>query len=289
MPEPPQTQIIAQARTADGIAFQLRKDPPGVLEVPELENVIISIHLGSHARLDCHRDGTRFSGTAVHGDIDIIPAFTPSRWEMHDDNDTALILSLPQKFLDTVATGSDLAPERVTIRNRFQIRDAELENLSWAMKREMEAGSPSGRFYLDGLGLAVASRLVACHSSIAPIGPLAAEGLTGRRLKQVLAFIEDNLASDLSLDQIASIARLSTSHVNTLFRKSMGLPLHRYVIQRRVERARALLSEDKLSTAQIALATGFAHQSHMARHLRRSLGLTPRAIKRMAVESFAAD
>jgi AraC family transcriptional regulator len=158
-------QILAHARTADGVAFQLRKDPKGVLDVPELENVLISIHLGAPARFACRRGGRQFLGTAVHGDIDIIPAKTPSQWEMLDENDTALLLSLPERLLHTVARELGMDPTRLEIRNRFQIRDTELEALSWSVKREMEQGCPSGRLYLDGLALAVASRLVARHSS----------------------------------------------------------------------------------------------------------------------------
>jgi len=142
--------VLAQARTSEGVAFQLRRDSKGVLEVPGLANVLISIHVGAPAKLACRRDGKRHTGTAVHGDIDIIPANTPSRWEMQDENDTALLLSLPQGLLRSVANGSGLDPAQLEIRNRFQIRDNELEALSWAMKREMESAYPSGRLYLDG-------------------------------------------------------------------------------------------------------------------------------------------
>jgi len=274
-------EIVASARTADGIAFQLRKDPMGVLEVPELENVLISIHLGAPARIGCQRDGKRFSGTAVHGDIDIIPAHTPSRWEMKDGNDTSLLLSLPQTLLRAVANESDLDAGRLEIRNRFQIRDPELEALGRAMKREMEAGYPSGRLYLDGLALAVASRLVARHSSVAAPPVQRDEGLTGHRLKKVLTFIEEQLAEDLSLQQIAEVAGVSASHLKAQFRKTLGMPVHQYVIQRRVERARELLTQDGLSMAAIAEAAGFAHQSHMARHMRHLLGAAPLAVRRL--------
>jgi len=214
-------QILAQGRTTDGVAFQLRKDPPGVLDVPELENVLISIHLGAPTEMSCRRDGKRFRGTAVHGDIDIIPARTPSRWEMHDENDTALLLSLPVKLLHAIAEESGMDAKKLEIRNRFQVRDSELQTLSWAVKREMEAGYPSGRFYMQGLALAVASRLIARHSSAAKPMVERAEGLSGHRLKQVLAFIEEQLAEDLSVDQIAAVAGVSASHANILFRKAV--------------------------------------------------------------------
>jgi AraC family transcriptional regulator len=104
-------------------------------------------------------------------------------------------------------------------------------------------------------------------------------------LKQVLSYIEEQLAEDLSVEQIASVTGVSGSHTNTLFRRSMGVSLHRYVIQRRVERAKTLLVRDELSMAEIAAMTGFAHQSHMARHMRRELGMAPGAMKRMLTES----
>jgi AraC family transcriptional regulator len=237
--------------------------------------------------MTCWRNDRQYSGTAVHGDIDIIPARLPMRWEMYDRNDTALIMSLPQALLRNVVAQSGLDPARMEIRDRFQIRDPELEALSWAMQRELELGSPSGRLYLEGLTLAVASRLVAQHSSITKHSADRNEGLNGRRLKRVLSFIEDQLAEDLSLEKIAAVAEISASHLQTLFRVSMGMPVHQYVIQRRVERAKTLLIQGGLSMAEIALAAGFAHQSHMARHMRRVLGLPPQAMKRLLAESSA--
>jgi AraC family transcriptional regulator len=109
------------------------------------------------------------------------------------------------------------------------------------------------------------------------------EGLGGSRLKKVLAFIEEQVAEDLSLEQIAFVAGIGPSHFKEQFRKAMGLPVHQYVIQRRVERARVLLLQDGLSMAEIAQAAGFAHQSHMARHMRRLLGAPPMAMKRLMV------
>ncbi|MFL6429566.1 MAG: helix-turn-helix domain-containing protein [Acidobacteriaceae bacterium] len=278
-------EILAQVRTTDGVAFQLRRDFMGVLEVPELENMMVSLHVGTPTHVSCRRGGQRFTGTSVHGDIDVIPSRTAARWEMHDDNDRALLLSLPQALLHAVAVESGMDAARLEIRNRFQIRDRELETLGWAMKREMETGCPSGRIYMNGLTLALASRLVAWHSSAVKMPKALNKGLSGLRLKQVLAYIEEQLAEDLSLEQIAAVAGVSASHMKTLFRTAMGIPVHQYVIQRRVEHAKDLLAKDSLSMAEIAAATGFAHQSHMARHMRRVMGMPPLAMKRLLAET----
>lgn len=278
-------QILAQAATSHGVILQYRLDAIGTLDLPGIEKTLLCIHVGPAARLSCSRDGKRYNGTAVHGDIDIIPAFTPSRWVAHDHNDRNLLLSLPQALLASVAQQAGHDSSRIEIRNRFQVRDPELEFVANAIHREIEAGQPSGRLYTEGLVIAMVSRLIAQHSSVSqPPRPLAGT-LSGHRLKQVLAFIEDQLAEDLSLDQIASSANLSPSHLKSLFRQAMGLPVHQYVIQRRLERAKALITQDNLTMAEIAAATGFAHQSHLARHIRRATGLPPNVIRRR----FAAD
>ena len=78
---------------------------------------------------------------------------------------------------------------------------------------------------------------------------------------------------------VAAVAGLSPSHFKSLFRASVGLPVHQYLIRRRVERAKSLLGEGRMPISQIAFETGFAHQSHLARHMRRVLGLSPKALR----------
>jgi AraC family transcriptional regulator len=78
------------------------------------------------------------------------------------------------------------------------------------------------------------------------------------------------------------VAGVSVPHLTTLFRRTMGRSVHRYVVERRVQRARSLLLAGERSIAQVALQTGFAHQSHLARWMRRLLGVTPAELLREA-------
>jgi len=216
----------------------------------------------------------------VHGDIYVTSAGTPTVWEMKED-DVYVSLSVPPELLDFVAEESELDPRRIEIRNRFQSRDPQLENIAWALKAEMECGYPCGRLYLDALGIAVAARLLRCHSSLSREPRKLTGRIPERRLKQVLAYIEDNLSEDLSLGNIAASAGLSPSHFKVLFRDSLGMPVHQYVIRRRVERAKTLLAEGNMSMSQIANETGFAHRSHLARHMRRILGVSPTVLREL--------
>jgi AraC family transcriptional regulator len=191
-------------------------------------------------------------------------------------------MSLPPELLNTVAEQLEMDSQQIEIRNRFQVRDEQLENIAWALKAEMDCGYPCGRLYLDSLGVAAATRVLLRHSSASREPAKLSGRLPERKLRQVLSYIEDNLSEDLSLRDIAAVAGLSVSHFKSLFRESLGVPAHQYLIRRRVERAKTLLQEDKLPISQIAFETGFAHQSHLARHMRRVLGIAPKAFREMS-------
>lgn len=263
-----------------GFRVRLLTDSPGQIVLPGLRNTVVAIHVGDSVQGSCQRGGYSHRGTVVHGDIEIIPAETPSVWEV-SDKDTFLALSVAPELLIMVAEDLELDRDRVEIRNRFSVRDPQLESIGWALKAEMESGYPSGRLYLDGLALSVATRLVRCHSSVSVESKTVTGRMSGRRLREVLTFIEDNLNQELPLNEIAAVAGLSVSHFKSLFRETVGMPAHQYLIRRRVERAKSLLVEGKMSISQIALETGFAHQSHLARHMRRILGASPKAIREM--------
>src|SRR5260370_37277797 len=76
-----------------GLSLSIMCDPPGLVEVRGLRRTMISIHVGPSVEISCRRGGYRHRGTAVHGDIDIIPSGTPSSWEMKG-KDTILALGV---------------------------------------------------------------------------------------------------------------------------------------------------------------------------------------------------
>ena len=104
--------------------------------------------------------------------------------------------------------------------------------------------------------------------------------LSPARRRALLEFIDHNLGSSLSLAALAAVAGISVSHLKTLFRNEFGLPVHQFVIRRRVERARVLLLSGDMAISQVAAEVGFADQSHLSRHMRNILGSTPAAVLR---------
>ena len=109
---------------------------------------------------------------------------------------------------------------------------------------------------------------------------LAIGGLTPRVLHRVREYIDGHLAENVELDAMANLTGLSRSHFSRAFKKSVGIPPHNYLMQRRLEHAQKLLAETDVPLAQIALESGFGDQSHFSRRFRVSLGMTPRSYRR---------
>jgi len=113
-------------------------------------------------------------------------------------------------------------------------------------------------------------------------GPLATQprprmrgGLPPRALRRVREFIENHLEENISIRALAATAGLSMYHFARAFKQSEGVTPHDYLVQCRVRRAQGLLAATDLPLSEIALASGFADQSHCARRFREHVGVTP--------------
>jgi AraC family transcriptional regulator len=105
-------------------------------------------------------------------------------------------------------------------------------------------------------------------------------GLTPRQLSRVEQYIGDNISNEVSLVELANLAGVSRFHFIRAFRKSTGLAPYQFVIARRVESAKQLLSEGQLSISEIAAAVGFNNSLQLNRAFRRLVGIAPIAYRR---------
>jgi AraC family transcriptional regulator len=99
-------------------------------------------------------------------------------------------------------------------------------------------------------------------------------------LNRVTDHIDAHLAERLDMTQLAGLVGLSRNHFGHAFRQSMGMTLRDFILERRIVRAKALLQNRSISIAQIALAVGFANQSHFTAQFRRRTGVSPGRFRR---------
>lgn len=102
-----------------------------------------------------------------------------------------------------------------------------------------------------------------------------------RYMDRVIAFMQDHLTENLSIEDMASAAGLSRYYFNRLFTQQTGVSPHRYFNNLRIQRARLLLHTTDESVAQIAEACGFDNVSNFIRLFRSCTGMTPAAFRRI--------
>ncbi len=254
-----------------GLRVDFRTTMPGTVELGRTSEHRLKIHAGAPVRGKCEAHTFVYS----RGDVDIHPAGYQDVWEEFDSNES-IVLGLTPSLLQRAAHDIGIDAARIGLEPRFQFRDLQIEHLAWALETERRSGAPNGALYTECLGLALAIHLIGRYKSMIAVK----RGLSRVQLRQVTAYIENNIEQDLSLATLAQIAHLSASHFKTMFKRSTGFAVHEYVIRRRVDRAKQLLTHGHLAASQVAAAAGFSHQSHMARAMRRVLGVTPSAIAR---------
>jgi AraC family transcriptional regulator len=143
------------------------------------------------------------------------------------------------------------------------------------MREEIQAGCPSGKLYGEALSAALAARLHARYAR----GPVPESHfrltLSPTQAKRVCEYIRAHLGSDLGVAELADQVNLSPHYFSTLFKKALGMPPHRYVLQERIHAAQRLLSIGRMDISELALNLGFSDQSHFSRAFRKVTGTTP--------------
>jgi AraC family transcriptional regulator len=263
--------------------------PMGHLQTPQDRHHVLYFHTGQSVEMTCRLDGRERSGGVHHpGHLCVLPAGVTGQWTMEAPADS-LVLRLSPALVAETAHALRLKPTHTKIAPALRVRDPHLEYIGWRLRTERAAGYPYGRVFLDSLAAAIAGRLLQ-RAGHHPTGVphVSKRQLPKWRLRTVCDYIEANLDRDLSLEELANVAGFSVSHFKPLFRHAVGIPVHRYVVECRVERARQLLLQGDRPMSDIAIEAGFCHQTHMARCLRRVLGISSADVARLGKYPLAA-
>jgi AraC family transcriptional regulator len=189
---------------------------------------------------------------------------------------------LTRETLDAFA--DDGGPSRVgDLRHRPGVgfADPVVRHLLLALRPTL-AASPEemNTVFADHVAMAFATHMARTYGEARPLRPLPRGGLAPWQERRAKEILDARLDGSVSLAELAGACQLSVRHFARAFRQSTGQPPHRWLMERRVERAEGLLEFSHLPMGEIATSCGFASPSHFARAFRQATGTSPGAWRR---------
>ena len=280
MPSPPIAS--SRGRNWGGVTIDLYgAQPHADMTCPALDHHLVLCIRSGGGRLLQRRDGQVCDSPVGPGMAIVVPAGCESFWLGHIP--ACIGLRIPVALLEQAAAqieGNTMSGT-VRLRNVFGVHDWLIDRLSAILLAEVHKPShPSQGLIVDATSSALAGHLLREYRPCDAIAANGPPGLAARALKNVLKYIEGNLAESVTLAELANTSNLSRFYFARLFKISTGLSPMAYLERARLERAQDLIRKGGTPLAEVALSVGYADQSHFTRRFSRQVGTTPAAFGR---------
>ena len=244
----------------------------------------VSIAFAPHDRTIWSVDeGTRKTTPVTAGSV-LIHADRDFVWHYREKRSEWLSIEIEPEVLSRIAHESGLSD--VELEYQVLFSDSTILNIAQLFKAEVVKSGVAEEIYVESLRNLLAVHLIRNYSSIGQTKSNESTTKTARlnalQVKQLQDFIEDNLDQKISIAQLSAIVHLSQFYFARAFKEAVGTTPHRYLVQRRIERAKILLKVTKFSVQEIAIRVGFVNVSHFTRQFRKYVGATP-AIYRKSI------
>ena len=284
---PPATRILAGAVPEPLLSSRSRGWNGLTLEVHSFHMLdavvqppdhVIALHLAGSVNLRQTREGRTRVRRMSPGDVAITPVGPPVRWQQQSLS-LVILLRLTPAYVRTIA-GDECAidPDRFEFREVFATRDATIEGIGRRLLAGLELEGGDSHLYVDTLACELTIHLLRNYTTaVVPDWPKA--NLSPHKLRRAIDFIDENLCNQLTLAAMAKAVALSPGHFAHVFREATGVAPHRYVLERRVDRAKVMLRQSDLPITEIADRVGCSSHSHFSVLFNRVTGLTPRQFR----------
>ena len=246
-------------------------------------NHSVVVHFNGCIDLHQRCEGRSVLTQMRRGSITINPAGIEKTFQ-HAGGGDFVVVHISPSLLSCVARDSwDAGGERAELIHRFTTTDLDLESIVHKLWCEYQVDNVGSGIYAETLGAQLAIHLLRSHSTLTGVAApdVATARLQPAQLRVATEYIEENLAADLTISDVANAVQLSSSYFARAFRNTAGLPPHQYVVQRRIARAKALLRETAMPISSVAVRAGFSTHAHFCVIFRRLTGVAPRRFRRM--------
>jgi AraC-like DNA-binding protein len=248
---------------------------------PPEDAFMVGVHLSHYAKYEYWEDGRAFPATSIRaGETVIYDLKRHPIFRMNSEFHTVHFY-LPRAALDMLAEEAESGRvDELHYRPSISRADPVLCGMANALRPAFSHPERINKLLLDHAMLAVGHHVACAYGDMQPFRRATRGGLTPFQERRAKEIIAANLANDLALATVARECGLSVSQFGKAFRKSVGMPPHRWLVQQRVALAKSLLRQRMMTLAEIALACGFSDQSHFTQCFSSWTGTSPGAFRR---------
>lgn len=285
-------QSIVIAKEWDGMRFEYGQ----LREVGEFDFAMpqgaISVAFAPHEKVTWSVDGGSRKTTALPAGSVFLYGDHTFTWHQRQQESEYVNFMFDDTWLQQVAADNQIDLKTthagtLAFDTRLIFADPTILHVAQLLRSEVKSNSVASKMLVESLRNVLAIHLLRNYTDAQtapePKSSKAAQNaLDAFQVKQIQDYIEENLAEELSILQLAELIPMSQYHFARAFKSALGQTPHKYVVQRRIERAKVLLSATQLPVLEIALRTGFSNPSHFTSQFRRYVGTTPRKYRRVA-------
>jgi AraC family transcriptional regulator len=223
-------------------------------------------------QLHCHQ--------AQRGEVIVYPA-TSEHWVRWQEQAEFLLLFLDPDLVTRVLDELKSRTSVEMMASEQERDDPLLLQVVLALKAEIDDGMvASSSLYAESLTTTLAAHLLRHYTVWKPPSQGTGQTHPASTLRPVIEYIHDNLDQHLTLADLSQVAGMSPYHFARTFKRVTGVTPHRYVLAARVEQAKNLLLQGRLTLAEISSQVGFFDQSHFTRAFKQLVGVTPSTLLR---------
>jgi AraC family transcriptional regulator len=285
--EVPCAKTLTLQRAEIALAELRIDEPSGRVSnpIPREDAYVISLLLRDFSR-ECYWEGGRqVAINTIRAGESLIHDLRRSPRVLVDKPMHLLLLYLRQTALDALADDANV-PRIADLRYDpgVGVADETVKNLGLSLLPAVRAPDQVSRLFTDHLMLSLGAHVAQTYGGMQPYSRPIQGGLAPWQEKRSKDMFVGDLTGATPLQEIAHACGLSVSHFSRAFRRSTGFSPHAWLLQTRIEAAKAMLRRGEEPLSLIALASGFADQSHFTRVFTRRVGLSPGAWRRYLSE-----